>query len=398
MPATTWMKVTRFEPRQWILANGEVVTEPELEQTSSGRKIRVAGTTNSVFMNQLDDILKQAVIALAESKGTTVLSAVSHTMEKNAIGEFASQAKLHLLTPADSYGKDTSLYWRFRDPQTSYEVTLFARLTTLRGNQYDLNVGLWQPLLDYRTYAPSWALSQDKQFSSLHSLLLTGHDWDTNLDAAWRTFLRDEKPGWNTEVLGTERIHASRRAVRRLLEVVREFESLDTINVPDPADPFTPAWRSMELVESNVNGQFVSDLTEYLDTAPTVRQVAEMYETMVKTMESLGMTVTSKGDNDFMTALLNGDKGAMHLDVGQADEQGFTKDRYHKVSIHMPSGTIVVECQHHNVDMNNVAEQWDEAQTIAKLTGTTAELAAFGERAVKEEAKLRTRRIIKERK
>jgi len=393
---TQWMKFTRFEPRQWLLANGDIVSEPELEQSGSGRKVRVAGTTKSVFLNDLDALLMGAAKAVAEAKGTKILSAVNPRLESSMLGELPPVAKLHLLNPTES--GNTLAWWRFRDPNTPYTVTMFVKLTSGRGNISEVNVGLLQPVMNYDSGTPGSVVTYQSGYDQFHSHLLQGNGWDVNLDTIWREFYRNNPAHQAYENLVVERVHGVRPAVRKVLDAVRKIEDLDSIVVPNPSDPETPALLHLDLFETNVNGQFISDLTEYLDNSPTVNKITDLYQEMVKLMESLGMAVTAPAENDFLQALLSGDKGAMHLDVGYADNESFQKDNEHKVSLHMPSGTVIVECRRRHVDMNEIAEQWEEAQTIAKLTGSTAELALFGERAVREQTRRRTKRIIKERK
>ena len=98
-----------------------------------------------------------------------------------------------------------------------------------------------------------------------------------------------------------------------------------------------------------------------------------------------------------MAALLSGDKASLGVRVFNLAETNHNVDNAHKLSVHLPTGTFVVECNHQAVDHNEVAEKWEEALTMASLTGREDALLAYATAYAKDHAKKRTQTIIKER-
>lgn len=398
---TTWIPLTRFEPRTWLLANGETVQEPALEQTGTGRKVRVAGQqATSVYNYEIDDLLVRAVRQLADAKQTTVLiEETGHRdREVHALGfdPPATKALLHLIhDPTDAKAKTTG-WWRFKAPKMPFEVVLYARLTPppygSNSQQVQVVVGLTQPILN-GTATESMTFSSDTFPEVSQVARRTGSD----AEYAWREFIRDNPPNWITSMLGNHIHPHPRAAVTSLLEVVREFESYESLQVPDMSDPASPAWMELELYETNVNAEFVSELTEYLDGAPTIEQAADLYDQMLATLRSAGIAVSAKSRNDFLAALLAGEKSTLNMEVANLNNEDGEYDHHHTLSVHLPTGTFIVECNHAALDTNTVAEHWEEAKTIAALTGEESELLAYARGYAQEKIKKRTANILKER-
>lgn len=404
---TVWMPMTRMEPKSWLLGNGDVVQEPALEMTSTGRKVRVAGTTQSVFSNDLDSLLGQAVQEIAALKQTHVwietTGGVQRVVERQAGYDPASEkAKLHLVHDPTNGGGHTTLWWRFKDQNTPYEALLTVKLTKVRShgsvNAQQMSVFLTIPGRMYYDPACSksaWNITSDS-FPDVTNAL---HHLDSgNTTYKWQEFFRDNKPNWPSEVLGTSNHQHARAAVTSLLQTVREIEELESIQVPDLGDPYTPAWRTLDLYDTNVNAELLSDLTEYLDGAPTIEQAAELYQKMLETLRSVGITVQGKDPNDFMAALLAGEKATLNMEVYALAEENQQVDSNHKLSVHLPTGAFIVECVHHEVDKNTVAEKWEEALTMASLTGEEDTLLAYAREYAKANNARRTKQILKERK
>lgn len=406
MGSTVWNPMTRMEPRSWLLGNGEIVKEPALEMSGSGRKVRVAGTTKSVFESSLDSLIDEAAHTIARSKGTDVWLDVSTPVETQLARSAGfvpagTKASLHLVNDPTNNDASTICWWRFKDPGTPFEVLLTATLkpaTSYGSNpgRQQLTACLYVPTRAY--YSPSTAcVAQvaDTQFDSLLNVLYHRND---QLKYKWLEFMQAEPVEWPMEDLGDGYQPHPRAAVTTLLNLVRGYEDLETIQVPDFSDPDNPSWRELELYATNVNSEFVNDMTEYLDGAPTIEQAAQLYEQMLQTLRSVGILVQDKSSNDFMAALLAGEKATLHMEVYALAEEGNGTDTDHKLSVHLPTGTFIVECTHQDVDKTTVAEKWEEALTMASLTGQEDTLLAYARAYAKEAIQNRTKAILKERK
>lgn len=399
------MPMTRMEPREWLLGTGEVVREPPLEMSGSGRKIRVAGTTESVYNTEIDMLLRQAVDRIASDKHTTVWLDITGGLEdriRYAIGFRPAEAKgkLHLVHDPGNAAGYTDLWWRFKDVGTPFEVLLWARLKNHRTagsvNGQFLHVSLVTPARNaFDQNNLPVLLVKDKYFSEYVNL--TRFQGNSDLPPKWQEFVRDNPPDWPVDLLGDGNHPHARAGVAALLKVVREFEAIDEIEVPDMGDPFNPAYRTLKLHGTNVNAELLSDLTEYLDGAPTIEQAAELYQQMLETLRSVGISVQGKSPNDFLAAMLAGEKSTLNMQVFGLSEEQMRVDQDHKLSVHLPTGTFIVECTHQDVDKNQVAEHWEAAKTMASLTGEADELLAYARAYAASNQERRTKSILKER-
>lgn len=404
--ATSWMQLTRLEPMEWLLANGEVVKEPPLEQTTTGRKVRVAGTTESVYQTELPDLLGRAVLDIAAQKQTHVLLNLTDLKSRHEIAlgfdPVKAKAILHVVhDTGNRYGK-TVAWWRFKHSSMPYEVMLVAQLKNVIShnapNGQQLDVGFVMPIPQWQHLKPSDTMFIRISDVGWGSLMNAIYYEDSDLAYKWREFVRDEpKQDWLNHLRDPTNYPHQRAAIEALLKVVHDFEELDSIRLPDMRDPKNPSWMEIDLYETNVNSAFVSDLTEYLDGAPMVEKAAELYEQMLQALQASGITVNAKTGNDFMAALLNGEKATLSMEVQNLSAEDGRIDHDHKLSVHLPTGTFVVECSHNMADPNVVAEKWEEALAIATLTGQESELLAFAKGYAADHNKHRTKGIFKDR-
>lgn len=401
--ATQWIPLTRFEPRSWLLGNGEIIKEPSLERTASNRKVRVVGTTESVYNGDLESLLGRAARSLATQKGTNVLldltQAQEHERAELRYDPTQTKAELHLVhSPTDKAAK-TICWWRYKHPTMPFEVVLSATLSNhaihSTPTQQAMSVSAVIPARTYyESMDPSWQTVTDENFSAMTNLLTP---LDSQLRYKWIEFIRDNPPNWPAGLLGSRNHPQQRGAVAAFLAAVRELEDIDTIQVPDFSDPYKPAWMNLELYQTNVNNTFIDDMKEYLDGAPTIEQVAGMYDEILKTLRSIGIAVSGKSANDFMAALLAGEKSTLNMDVLALAEEGYQVDQDHKLSVHLPSGSFIVSCTHKGVDKGAVHQEWEEARTVAALTGNESELLAYARAYAQKHSEGRTQRILSER-
>lgn len=398
--ATTWMPMTRMERQRWLLSNGEIVTEPALEMTGTGRKVRVAGTTDSVYASELPGLLDRAADTLAAQRGTHVWMELPDdfaVLNRNIAGLSASdwnRAQLHLVHDPTNHTGKTVCYWRFKASDSPFEVLLVASMEAQGTSSQVVNVKIVVPFVRYNWERAARAYCvENERFSDLIEQSMSRHDNYYQ----WSEFVRDNPVEWPTDLFVHKTHTYARPAVNQFLTAVRAFEDLESIEVPDLSNPDAPAYVTLELYDTNVNAELLSDLAEYLDGAPTVEKVAEVYQELLNALRAVGINVGTKSENDFMAALLAGDNETLRMTVmGLAEEDGDV-DRSHKLSVHLPTGTFIVECDHADVDPNHVAEKWEEAMTMASLTGDEDTLLAYAKAYAQDRIKKRTTKILKER-
>lgn len=394
--STTWSPVTQLERKSWLLANGEVVTEPDLEETPSGRKVRVKGTNMSAFRKDMDDLLGKAVRAIAAERGTKVWMPLERSRFWNSIGTQVPQAtgKLNAVT---NQSDDTIVWWTFRHSDLPIEATLYVKIDA-RGYYYNrdwtASTRLAFPLTGLDEYN-SWNQAVDE----------TAHNWEqlknqANLDWQQRsnvdTMVRDKKPSWDTTLLGRFSHGNQRNVIKYALEQVRKIEELESIQIPDLRDPDKPAWLTLELFNSNYKPDFEQDCLDVLDGAPTVAEALEHYNAFRATLAKVGLVLDEREENHILEALA-GKKEALTVGFGTVlDAQG-NPDNEHAVSIHLPTGTIYTRCHRRPVDKNEIAEKWEEARMLASLTGQEDELLVYAKEYVQREQETAMKKLVKSR-
>lgn len=397
--ATTWVPMTRMEPTEWLLANGEVITEPALEMTSSGRKIRVAGTTKSVFASDLDNLLHRAANHVASERGTKVWMQMPEAgflttiLDHTGHSHRPRRARLHVVHDPSDRQAATLCWWRFKDPSGPYEVLLLAYMHRQgygEDPRQSVNISIAIPLRHGASGIRVVNVTGE-HFADLSSFIPGDHYYE------WDEFLRDNPVSWPDEHLGGRTFAFARPAIQHMLKVIHDFEELAEIEVPDTSDPATPDYRTLELYDTNVNAELINDMREYLDGAPTVEKVAEVYQQMLEMMRSIGIAVGKKDENDFLAALLGKETETLSIPVLKLPEEGGSIDHNHRLTIHLPTGSFIVECDHAGLDRNRVAEKWEEAKVMASLTGQEDELLAYAKAYAGKQIQKRTTTILKER-
>ena len=122
--ATTWTVRPQTDDRRWLLTNGEIVKAPALEETPSGRKVRVVGTEIDGYARDIDSVIRGGLDAAAKSRGASVWMPIHDDTNwyfKRALGVDLEadlpRASIHLLGRSQSVGEQTVFWWRFKHPE-----------------------------------------------------------------------------------------------------------------------------------------------------------------------------------------------------------------------------------------------------------------------------------------
>lgn len=214
-------------------------------------------------------------------------------------------------------------------------------------------------------------------------------------------FVKKNPPAWRpTTLLKRQEFSTDRGVVEAILKAVRKIEALDTIQVLDLREPDKPAWLNLELIDSNVNSAFLSDLTEFLEGSPTVDEALRLYEELRECLRGIGLVLEGKGENDFLTGLLGNNPAGVTVKLTNAPhEQGDGEvDHDHELRMHLPTGSFIVDCSARStVTPNEVADRWAEARAMAYLTGEEDTLVAYAREVARRDQDKRAKAIIRER-
>lgn len=392
--ATTWSPVTNFQKKQWLLTDGSVVTEPDIEESGSGRMIRFPGTDLKGYRSEHVSLLRAAVnrVAEARSERLPLPEQVKVWMRYDGMAEAHRgkvgfdpkdvKANLHVSTP----GVDkTILWWVFRHPTLPIEATV-----VIRGMNHQVAAAMVAPDTDPHPAHGRTILQVHNHGFGPYIDPLNSDEQDI-----LREYIRDNPAEW-ADVLGSRSFTNEHDMLKEMLRMVRHMEDFDTIQIPDSRRiaEGEPAWLDLELYDTNVNGSFIADLTDVLENGPSFEEAARMYEEFRTYVRKLGLVFDTKTPDSFQRALA-GDEKEFYAPISMGGMLS-EPDTHHKMFVHLPTGTFVVECDL-RVDHNAVAAQWDEARTIASITGEEPALLAFARETARREQAERTDRIARER-
>lgn len=394
--STQWSPVTQLERKSWLLANGEVVTEPDLEETPSGRKVRVKGTNMSAYSKDMADLLQKAVRAIAKERGTKVWMPLERAHFWNSIGDQIPRAS-GALNAITNQMEDTLVYWTFRHVDLPIEATLYVKIDA-RGHYYrqewQASTKLAMPLSGLDEISPTIRAVAEDSLGWENLKNTAGLDWDqrSKLD----TLSRDKSPSWDVAMLSTYSHSNQRMVIKYALEQVRKIEELETIQIPDLRDPDKPAWLTLELFNSNYKADFEQDCLDVLDGAPTVAEALEHYNAFRATLGKIGLVLDEREENHILEALA-GKKEALTVGIGTVLNMDGIPDQEHAISIHLPTGTLYSRCGVRRVDKDAIAEKWEEAKMLASLTGSEDELLVYAREYVKREQETAMKKLVKQR-
>lgn len=399
---TTWIPKTQFEQRSWLLSDGSVVDEPPLEMTPSGRKVRVAGTDMSMFSRDIDSLVYQAVEAKAKARVASVwmpLIGLGNAID-GACGYHpaTTKAKLHVVQKSAPSTAKTIVWWRFRHATLPIEalLTVQAGRTNTYYNNTDekVSVRLTVPRMAPYGYQAMYPEVVTESSDSFH-LSLDRVDQSDHYTV--REFIRDNPADWAT-ILGEEVFSTERHMVEALLTKVREADSLASIEVPDLRDPSDPGWLELDLYETNLNSDLITDMTDYLEGTPSITEALRLYQDLRQTLRSIGMVLDDRTENDFQRALLNGDASGVTVKLEQLpNETGDQHDANHTLTLNLATGTFIVNCSLNVAHRNEVADRWEESLAVASLTGEEDALLAYAREYGRTHDERRAQQILRER-
>lgn len=388
MSGTSWSTLIRTQPRQWLLTDGSVISEPRLEVSGSNRRVRVAGRNDtSTYSNDLHSLLTRAANDAAAQRGLQILLETTYDLKllyRSALGFDPGGIPSALLGPVhdpENRGNTTYCWWKFRHPDIpQLEAYVTVTMRGLGNLNYVRSAKLWMPVRSY------YSSETDTRIVETNGAYLGNitQRLDSTRESEWDQWIEQNLPSWKDSLtLGESTTGGARAAVKDLIKVVRAVEQHDSLELPDFTDIDNPSYAKFDLVASNVNGQFMSDMAEYLDGETAVNQALEHYQSLLSMLRSMGVEVQApdSATNDFSAAMLSGQNGSLNMAVRNPirPEKGreFEVDHEHTLSVHLPTGTFLVECSVQPQDPEEIDQKWREAKTIARLTGEEDELLAY---------------------
>lgn len=406
--ATVWSPAPYIGKQEWLLQDGSIVTSPDFEATSSGRRVRIVGTQTSVGSRQAQDLVAASIDQIATERGTKrwmrifdTDTEVAHRASTAGVmaDVFKTKAVLHVNQDTQSAHGQTTLVWDFEAvgvpalaasvfiifDQRSSRNTVFTKVcwratNPVQNNEYPAHY-LWDGSnlsLDtiYR-YSDEQRVAEAAVVAA--GGMLPGHEV--------------EAKGFNNQF---------RQAIVHFAERAKAMDNVEEIELLDMTDPANPTMRKFKRRASNYSASLHNEILALVQTGPLVEQIKRSYTDLVNAMKQLGVVVHKQpGDNEFARAA-NGDFAALTTQIGAVDDMDANHqngiDHAHTVNIDFTTGSVIVNCSHTTSGgLDEVAEAWNIAKFKAEVVGEKDILLAYAEAYKTPKEQARIKKIIEQR-
>lgn len=403
---TTWIPRQPDEaPRQWLLANGDVVDEPRLEETTTGQKVRIAGSNHSVYAREEDNLVLNTVEKMAARRSTRIWMPLADLRigQARELGYTPEDKTAELYLLKKQVHEQTNVWWRFKHPTLPIEAVLHINAGRAHrwptDSDHRVTTGLVMPLQQrVATLASASCLERDEALSRQVGAL------GGQCSEGVAQFIRATPPStWDPTILGRQEFPHESEMAEALLSKIHQCDQIQTLQIPDLRNPDKPAWLDLELTDTNLNSRITSELTEYLEGAPSLAEALRLFTELRECLRGIGIVMEGRTDSDFHRGLLGDDPEGVTVPLARPHAEDGVADDQHSLRMHLPTGTFIVDCSV-NLDLSKLADhaevvagRWDEARTIAALSGEEDTLLAFARGVSRQDHSKRARKIIRDR-
>lgn len=408
MAATQWGPAPYLKKQDWLLGDGTIATSPDLEQSSSGRRVRVVGTTESFGNRQVDTLIYQAIQNEAAKRGTTVagrlwpdadVAAHSAAIANISDDVFTEALTLHALDEQHRSGRSngkTTAFWKFERTDVPLSAYVFLTLSQSYSDRMTLTAkAVWQNASPDVSSTLSLIKHEDDYFTTNDN---TVHRYSPEHDrmveaVAKNPIVDDPDFRWETQQYPNQ----IRSAIVKFADQARRFNGNEIVRLPDTSGTM----HEYKFVSTNYNAAFHSQLMDFVQTGPTLERIEENYKQMLKDLKALGLVVTSQiNGGQIAEALASRDMTKINVTVNTNEDSDAVNqdgiDPYHTVTFDFATGTVVVHCAHNN-DLNETAEAWNIAKFKAEIAGETDTLLAYAKAYQGPKEKKRLKKIVDQR-
>lgn len=405
MPTTIWSPAPYIAKQEWLLADGSIVVSPDFETTTSGRRVRIVGTTVSAGNKQVDSLIAAAIDTVAKQRGTEKLQRIfppeiEQAQRGSVVGipaeTFRQAASLHInQDTANAYGS-THLLWDFEAVDLPLAASVFVTLEQ-RSTRCTVSTKVsWRA-----TGAAEAALAipiyyhHDSSNMYLGSLYRHSQEFiQFEAEVAKRGGLIPGIKLDNRQFQGQ-----FRHAVVEFAERAKAADGLDEISLPDLRNPSQPAFITFKRKASNYSASVHNELLAMVQTGPLLERIKNSYTDLVNAMSQLGVVLTTRpGDTEFAKAAA-GDLTQLKVVCQPTEDINVMQngvDHNHTVTIDLATGSVIVNCSH-ATGLDEISEAWDIAKFKADLTGEVDILLAYAQAYRNPKEQARIKKIIEQR-
>jgi len=402
MAPTAWSPAPYISKQEWLLADGSIVVSPEFEASSSGRRVRVVGTKESIGSRQVDTLINASIEKVAQQRGTSRLCRVfpvDDTDTQAAAGVsapltlFEDAVTLHLLRNEQGQRNDrdkTVAVWKYEaEGYAPIKAYVFVSLDQRYNETYYVQTHVvWRDTRASRAHDNSTFTYDGSNVAGM-DLYRYGDEYKRIEE-----FLKKNALPFTT---GSTNFQGQMRtAVVKFAERCREVDQLDEITLPF-GDGFTG--QKFKRTASNYSASFNAELLDFVQTGPVLERIKDGYAQLLQDFKTLGIVITDEITGGDLAQAINGKLTKIQATVraNEDEETGNTIDPHHTVAFDFATGTVVVNCGH-AVDLDETAQAWEIAKFKAEVAGEVDVLLEYARayRDPKEQARLK--KIIKQRK
>jgi hypothetical protein len=402
MAATSWSIAPWLSNHKWLLQDGSIVVTPDLEATTSGRRVRIAGTKESVASKDANDLLAKAIDAIADERGTkrwlrlfpedefnshrSAARMVPHGFEMNA------PMDLHLVDPerASGYSESTTVAFEYTSVNVpSLKAYVWIVIHTRNSSSMQLVTSL--------TYRQTTAgIGEHDRVACYNGTWEIGtYDY---YDPSWKSAsetIQDFKPILDVEFMARSyEITQRRAAVVKALEMIRVLKDSERIEIPDLRDLGNVQPMEFTLTRSNLTNALYRELVDFVQAEPIMDRIKANYKAILNDLRTLGFVIST--DNDVLESMDTDALSELRCAVHPSDDEEVgPRDRFHTAVLDFATGTLIVNCiQPQNQE---ALHAWEVSKFKAEVSGEIDELLAYV-RAHQEPAKQqRIKKILKQR-
>lgn len=386
---TTWGPAPWLKKETWLLKDNSVLQTPDLETTTSGQRVRVAGTKKSFGKSQIDTMVRDAAKELAASRLTELWVPLLDDDEQRRsrhggvspgpgmCADYTKPAELHLKDGKSNTHTQITFEYVSEDCP-ALTATVWVIVHRYGGGRAQLLTGMtYQVLHENQFRNPEfacWTGSEDDWWNPF-----SYYDSSPTIDKA-KEFLRNLKPVpdlW----FGSETYEQPRQAVVDAIKAVKTLIDVEYIDIPVWREHETVSTMRYKFKRSNFTNNLYHDMVEFVQVKPTLDRIKQNYLQIKSDLAALGIVMKQASNDHFLEIVEQAfaEDVACHMipvtdGEPERDSNGtpmVSLDQAHSVSVDLLSGTIVVNCAQRDTE---VLEHWNFERTKAELHG---ELDAF---------------------
>lgn len=426
MPSTDWYPQAKPLRRSWVLTNGEIVDYPDLEESPSGRRVRLPGTKKSQPATDADALAFTHVYREARERGHHILTEV---LPPGIFGGKEEQPILHVLDnpSVDSWrasGTSTRYWWEFANPENGHirmRVDVIVEDESYGGYYGSRQRGarrVVRTTVNSPYFLPAW-VTGDAMESGHAKLVDPPHAHTTDVDFArlaqmqetvnrqgrvthdWQETLSRWGAGgefwWSEDEVISRRgfLDDDKGVMRETLRRVRQWHEAGELHIPNLAtlafDNFglgNQKVTTLELVASNVTQETVEGLVTLIEGSDSIAKAVESYREMQRHLASTGLVLGDLRESDILRLLANHTETlsvGVPANLRSAERASWrptdTADTDHVLTVDLMSGRFLLSCAQRALNsdemLSQAAEEWVQAKAVASITGEEPELLAM---------------------